>query len=158
MTEGKQCPRCVATSSGGPAMTLDDWIQQYLDAWNSHDGASVSEFMAEDVTYEDLPLGITCEGRDAIKAFVEQTEQLSKDYKWTSVSEQASADRYAFEWEIAGTHTGEVAGLPATNKPYRIRGVSIGRLDGEGKIKANRDYWDLANFMMQVGILPSPAV
>lgn len=135
---------------------MDGWIQQYLEAWNSHDGAEVAAFMADDVTYEDLPLGVISEGRDAIKAFVHETEQLSKDYKWTSVSEQASGDRYAFEWEIAGTHTGEVAGLPATNKPYRIRGVSIGRLDGDGKIKANRDYWNMADFMMQVGILPPP--
>jgi steroid delta-isomerase-like uncharacterized protein len=131
-------------------------MQRYLDAWSSHDGAKVAAFMAQDATYEDLALGVTHEGREAIKGFVEDAEQFSKDYKFTSVSEQASGDRYALEWEMAGTNTGEGGGLPATNKPYRIRGVSIGRLDSDGKIKENRDYWNMADYLMQVGLLPAP--
>jgi hypothetical protein len=46
---------------------------------------------------------------------------------------------------------------PSTNKPYRIHGVSIGRLESEGKIKTNRDYWNMADYLMQVGILPPPS-
>jgi steroid delta-isomerase-like uncharacterized protein len=57
---------------------------------------------------------------------------------------------------MSGTNTGDVAGLPATNKPYRIRGVSIGQLDREGKIERNRDYWNMADYLVQVGILPPP--
>jgi steroid delta-isomerase-like uncharacterized protein len=72
------------------------------------------------------------------------------------VSEQASGDQYALEWEMVGTNTGEAAGMPATNKPFRIRGVSVGILDADGKIKHNRDYWNLADYLMQVGILPPP--
>jgi steroid delta-isomerase-like uncharacterized protein len=135
---------------------MSDWMQQYIDAWDSHDAAKVVAFMAQDATYEDLALGVTHEGRAAIAAFVEEAEQFSKDYKFTGVSEQASGDRYALEWEMAGTNTGEAGGLPGTNKPYRIRGVSIGRLDADGKIKENRDYWNMADYLMQVGILPPP--
>jgi steroid delta-isomerase-like uncharacterized protein len=131
-------------------------MQHYLDAWNSHDGTRVAAFMAQDATYEDLALGATHKGREAIKEFVDETTQFSKDYRITSVSEQASGDQYALEWEMAGTNTGESGGLPATNKPYRIRGVSIGRLDAAGKIKENRDYWNLADYLIQVGILPAP--
>ena len=136
---------------------MNDWISQYLDAWNSHDGAKVAAFMAPDATYEDLALGVIHEGREAIKAFVDEAEQFSKDYTFTSVSEQASGDRYAFEWEMAGTNTGEGGGLPATNKSYRIRGVSIGRLDPDGKIEENRDYWNMVDYLTQVGLLPAPA-
>ena len=135
---------------------MSDWIAQYLDAWNSHDGKKVAAFMADDATYEDLALGVIHEGRDAIKAFVDEAEQFSKDYSFISVSEQASGDSYAFEWEMVGTNTGEAGGLPATNKPYRIRGVSVGRLDASGKIKMNRDYWNMADYLTQVGILPPP--
>ena len=133
---------------------MNGWMQQYLDAWDSHDAAKVVAFMAPDATYEDLALGVTHQGRDAIAAFVEEAEQFSKDYKFTAVSEQASGNRYALEWEMAGTNTGEAGGMPATNKPYRIRGVSIGQLDADGKIKENRDYWNLADYLTQVGILP----
>ena len=132
------------------------WMETYLDAWNGHDGSAVASFMAEDATYEDLALGVLHEGRDAIKSFVDEAEQFSKDYAFTSVSEQHSGDCYAMEWEMFGTNTGEAGGLPATNKPYRIRGVSIGRLDTRGKISQNRDYWNMADYLVQVGIPPAP--
>ena len=66
--------------------------------------------------------------------------EWSSDYRFVVVTAQASGDRYAFEWEMVGTDTGGFAGAPATGRPYRIRGVSIGHLDSEGKIAANRDY------------------
>jgi steroid delta-isomerase-like uncharacterized protein len=88
------------------------------------------------------------------QTFVQRSYEFSKDHKFVPVSEQSSSDSYAFEWEMIGTNTGEAAGLPATNKPFRIRGVSVGALDSSGKIKHNRDYWNMADYLMQVGILP----
>ena len=135
---------------------MTNWMQDYFTAWDTHDADGVVSFMAEDATYEDLALGATHTGHAAIRAFVVEAEEFSKDFRMKQVSEQASGESYAFEWEMYGTHTGEGGGLPATNKPYRIRGVSVGRLDGAGKIKQNRDYWNMADFLVQVGILPPP--
>ncbi len=135
---------------------MSTWMTDYLTAWNSHDGAKVTAFMADDASYEDVALGVVHEGHDAIAAFVDQAHHASKDYSFTSVSEQQVGDRYAMEWEMAGTNTGEGGGVPATNKPYRIRGVSIGQLDTAGKIKVNRDYWNMADYLRQVGILSPP--
>jgi steroid delta-isomerase-like uncharacterized protein len=110
--------------------------------------------MADDVLYEDLALGLVHEGKAAAAAFIQGTYEFSKDYKLVSVSEQSSGDSYAFEWEMIGTNIGEAAGLPATNKPFRNRAVSVGALDSNGKIKHNRDYWNMADYLVQVGILP----
>ena len=134
-----------------------DWMDRYLEAWNSHDGGQVAAFMAEAATYEDLALGAVHTGRDAIKAFAQEADNFSSDYRFTSISTQQSGTSYAMEWEMAGTNTGEGGGLPATNKPYKIRGVSIGVLDNEGKIRTNRDYWNMADYLVQVGILPPPS-
>jgi steroid delta-isomerase-like uncharacterized protein len=133
---------------------MSDWIQAYLDAWNSHDPAKVGAYMTTDATYEDLAIGVVHEGRAAIEAFVTAMHESSKDYRFTVVSQQQSGSQYAAEWEMTGTNTGENAGVPATNKPYRIRGVSVGRLDGDGKVVQNRDYWNMADYLTQVGILP----
>jgi steroid delta-isomerase-like uncharacterized protein len=135
---------------------MGSWMQDYLAAWNSHDGARVAAYMADDASYEDLALGQLHLGKAAIEAFANEAEQFSNDYAFVSVSEQTSGDSYAFEWEMFGTNTGEAGGLPATNKAYRIRGVSVGRLDADGKIRSNRDYWNLADYLAQVGILPRP--
>ena len=135
---------------------MASWMSDYLDAWNTHNGENVASYMADDVVYEDLAVGQVHEGRDAVAAFVQTGEDFSKDHRFVSVSEQSSGDQYAIEWEMIGTNTGEAAGLPATNKPFRIRGVSVGVLDAAGKIKRNRDYWNMADYLMQVGILPPP--
>jgi steroid delta-isomerase-like uncharacterized protein len=105
------------------------WMADYFDAWNSHDGNRVASFMADDVFYEDLALGQVHEGKAAITAFVQRSDVFSADYKFVSVSEQGSGDSYAFEWGMIGTNTGEAAGLPATNKPFRIRGASVGTME-----------------------------
>ena len=136
---------------------MGSWMQDYLAAWNSHDGTRVAAYMADDATYEDLALGQLHRGKTAIEAFVNEAEEFSKDYAFTSISEQGNGDSYALEWEMFGTNTGDAGGLPATNKPYRIRGVSIGRLDHGGKITTNRDYWNLADYLTPVGILPPPS-
>ena len=129
---------------------------RYLDAWNSHEAERVVEFMAAEAVYEDLALGQVHEGREAIAAFVATSSEFSSDHRFIAVSAQASGDAYAIEWEMVGTNDGPAGGFPATNKPYRIRGASIGSLDQDGLIVLNRDYWSLADYLGQVGLLPPP--
>jgi len=135
----------------------DEWLQRYFDASVSRDGARVAAFMAADATYEDVAAGVVYEGPEAIVAFMAQAFEVSADLQLTFMNGHSSGDRYTFEWEMVGTHTGEGAsGLPATNKPFRIRGISTGRRDREGNIKEQRDYWDMAAYLSQLGLLPPP--
>ena len=138
---------------------MDDSIpQRFVDAWNSHEGANLANLFAGDGTYEDLAIGAVHKGSNAIVAMIARSVAFSRDYRMTLVSEQANADHYAVEWEMAGTNTGEWGQLPATNKRFRFRAVSIGRLAADGKITENRDYYstaDLADFRAQAGLNPS---
>ena len=45
-------------------------------------------------------------------------------------------------------------GVPATGKAFAIRGVSIGVRE-DGLVLQNHDYWNLAGFLMQVGLMPA---
>jgi steroid delta-isomerase-like uncharacterized protein len=133
-----------------------EWVEQYLDAWNSHDGSQVATFMAAEVTYADHAGGAVYQGRDAVRSYVEQTHDFSSDYRFATVSVQADGRRYAVEWEMLGTNTGAAGGFPATDKPYRFPGASIGLLDADGRIISNSDYWNLAAFLVQVDLLRLP--
>ena len=62
---------------------------------------------------------------------------------------------YTKQWVMAGIHSGDIPGLPATGKPFRIRGCGVGRVDDD-KIVELTEYWNMAAFLMQVGILPTP--
>ena len=47
-----------------------------------------------------------------------------------------------------------LAFLP-TGRSFRVRGASIGKLDTSGRIIENRDYYNLAELLTQLGILPT---
>src|ERR1700728_1074249 len=130
----------------------DSFGQKFIDTWNSQDPKAISDLFAEDGTQEDLGVGDFYKGHESISAYV---VEMGSDYHLTLLSEQVSAHAYAIEWEVEGRHTSSIGGtLPPTNKPFRFRAVSVGRLDGDGKIVENRDYYNMAAVMAQLGLLP----
>ncbi len=57
---------------------------------------------------------------------------------------------------MSGTNDGadDERGFPATGMRFDIPGVSIGVLR-HGKIKENRDYWDMTTYLTQGGLMPA---
>ena len=136
-------------------MATIDW-NAYLDAWNRHDGAAVASFFTPGGAYEDVALGQRAEGTEGIRKFVDDVAvEFSSDYVMTLGHRVVAEDGYAAEWTFSGTHDGHHPMLPTTGKKYAIRGVSIGTIR-DGKIVENRDYWDMAAFLGQVGLMPAP--
>ncbi len=128
----------------------------YLEAWNKHDWDALVGFLAEDCVYEDVALGERHQGRDDIRNWIgEMTETLSTDFSFESKNAFMAGDDYALEWVFRGTHDRSSPQLPATGKGFEIPGASVGKLEG-GLIKENRDYWSIATFLMQVGVMPPP--
>jgi steroid delta-isomerase-like uncharacterized protein len=124
--------------------------------WSSRDPAKAVALYADDVVFEDVAMGVTVSGKAALKEFAAEGFKMSSDSTFTLITANASGDHFTIEWEVAGTHDGEGTGFPATNKSFRLRAVSIGRLNADGKIVEHRDYYNLATFLTQVGLLPAP--
>jgi steroid delta-isomerase-like uncharacterized protein len=111
--------------------------------------------MTDDCVYEDVTLGESHKGAEDIAAFVEgMAAGFSDDYGFTLVAAGSTEDHYWMEWVIRGTHNGTEGPFPATGKPFEIRGASVGTRH-DGKISSNRDYWDMATFLKQIG-MPQP--
>jgi steroid delta-isomerase-like uncharacterized protein len=146
---------------GGAASLLVDlpgWVRSYMDAWNAHDPAAVAEHMTDDVVYIDLGVNERMEGRAAVREFIAAMEtNFSSDYRFDFSGALVDGDSYATEWTMSGTNDGASPelGLPATGHRFAIPGVSIGRCR-DGKLAENRDYYDLAGYLMQVGLMPAP--
>ena len=133
------------------------WFIDYLDAWNRHDGGAVGGYFAADGVYTDVALNESNQGPAAIKAFVEKmAAEISSDYTFEPAGVPLVTDTgYALQWVMKGTNDRSSELLPATGKPFAIRGVSVGEIEN-GKIKVNTDYWSLAEFLSQVGAMPAP--
>jgi steroid delta-isomerase-like uncharacterized protein len=138
-------------------MDDDDWLQAYFDAARNRDADRMLDFMAEDASYEDVATGIVNRGREAIAAFLRQSLDIAADLELDYVDGCVCRDRYTFEWVMAGTHTGPGAsGLAPTNRRFSVRGISTGRRSPDGHISEHRDYWNLADYLRQLGLFPSP--
>jgi steroid delta-isomerase-like uncharacterized protein len=146
-------------SGAGPAAgAAADWARAYRDAWNAHDSAAVISFWADDGVHQDLALGGRFEGAAAVRAFVDGMETtFSTDYRFEPGTVVGDGEGYALEWTMVGTNdrADPEHGLPATGRSYRVPGVSVGRVR-DGRIVENRDYWNLADFLQQVGLMPRP--
>jgi steroid delta-isomerase-like uncharacterized protein len=67
----------------------------------------------------------------------------------------AEGDKVAVRRSYAGTHQGELLGIPPTGKQVRIGGISIFRLAG-GKIAEQWEQLDRLALMQQLGVVPLP--
>lgn len=50
-------------------MTHDDvqrWLDRYIEAWQTYDGATIADLFAEDAVYRYVPWGEPVKGRDTI--------------------------------------------------------------------------------------------
>ena len=54
------------------------------------------------------------------------------------------------EWTAAGTHTGNFPGLPASGRPFSIRGVTV-VVRQQGKIVRESIYYDMQEVRRQLG-------
>jgi steroid delta-isomerase-like uncharacterized protein len=142
-----------ANAQGGS----EDWARSYLQAWSSHDPEAVFAFVNDEIIYDDLALGEHMEGKAELREFISGLgETLSTDYRFElGTFVVANDETYALEWTMSGTNdrANTERGLPATGQSFRIPGISIGRLR-DGKITENHDYWNLAGYLMQVGLMP----
>ena len=131
------------------ARLLDEWTA----AWSSNDTPRLLRLFTEDVYYEDVPLGAVSRDRAALAGFATGVFDGFTDLKFERKSRFVSSDGRmgAIEWVFRGRQTKDFPGMPATDKPFEVRGSSIVEFR-DGKISRNSDYWDLATYMKQVGL------
>lgn len=129
---------------------------RYLGAWNRHAVDDILDFFAPEATYADMGLGASHTGHAALREFFADLERkFSSDYQFQPSFAAVNPDAYAMEWTMSGTHDRSGA-MPATNKRFVLHGVSVGELR-DGKIVRNADYWNMVEFLTQIGMLPAPA-
>jgi hypothetical protein len=139
------------------------WLDDYISAWLLHPLAGSTQgagalaqllsFMSQTVRYEDVPSGTVFVGHQGIKEMSEAAHQWSSDLAFKVLTRQMNGSLYAFETETTGTNTGNTGPMPATRRPFVLRGVSVGTVSADGLVEAHRDYWDLGSFLAQMGVL-----
>lgn len=132
---------------------LEHVLEQWVVAWSSGDVERLLPLFTDSVDYEDVPFAAASHGREALRDIAIGTFGGFADVKFELKSRFVAADGKSgtIEWIWRGRQTQDFPGLPATNKPFEVRGTTVVEFT-DGKISRNSDYWDLSTYMKQVGI------
>ena len=126
-----------------------EFMRQAFGAWNSHDPDKVVSFYTDDIVYEDVAYGVVNHGRSELHKFASGFFEAVPDLKLEVISTSLYKGHGAVEWVLSGTDKG----LYKTGKKFSVRGASVFEMRG-GKCSANKDFYDFATIMRQLGVLP----
>ena len=133
---------------------LEKTLEAWAADWSSPNVEHLLSLFTDNCIYEDVTFGVVNHGKTELKAFADEMFAAFPDFKVEQTGRFVAGEWAGMEWIISGTHKGDLPGMPATNKRFSIRGATILELES-GKIKRCSDYWDLATFLKQTGLMPS---
>ena len=130
-------------------------VEAWAEAWSSPNGLEkLFSLFTDDCVYEDLGTETFAHGKQELKAFFDTVFRAIPDFKTELTSQFIAGNWAGAECIWSGTQTGDFPGIPATNKSFSIRGASVFELHGN-KFKRCSDYWNMATYLRQAGLMPS---
>jgi steroid delta-isomerase-like uncharacterized protein len=127
----------------------------YQAGWNNEDADAIVATLTEDVYFEDVTLADVHQGRDAVHGFALHTFTTIPGAKLELVSYVDNGEEWASQWILRGKGMAANAGMPPSDKPWEVRGASVGKLAG-GLISESHDYWNMVALLVQLGVMPAP--
>lgn len=128
-------------------------LLEWAAAATAADGPRLAALFTEDAEYEDVAVAHISRGHQEIMDFTKVFSTGFPDmvFTITNVVYDDDANRAAAEWTMAGTHKGDMPGMPPANGgTCNLRGMSFLELR-DGKIARASDYWNMAEFLTQLG-------
>jgi steroid delta-isomerase-like uncharacterized protein len=113
------------------------------------------EFFAPDYVNHDPAASEDRHGPEELRQFLSMYRNAFPDMRFTIEDVVAEGDEVVVRWTLRGTHQGELMGIPPTNNPVTVRGMSIERVSN-AKIVETWDSYDALGLMQQLGVIPEP--
>jgi steroid delta-isomerase-like uncharacterized protein len=105
--------------------------------------------------YEVIATQAVYDGADEVMSYYTMTRTAFPDQRHDNVRLHHTDDAVIAEFDLLGTHLGELFGIPPTGKTFRCPVIAIFFFDGE-KIVIERIYFDTMTIMSQLGVAASP--
>ena len=135
--------------STDPKSVVMDWTATL----NRHDPDAAATYVSDDCVFTNVGTGRHAEGRPAVRNEFAALLARWSDVHIDTINILVDGGRFTKEWTLTGVHSGDLPGLPATGRSFRIRGAGVGQIR-DGKIIELTEYWNMAEFLTQVGAMP----
>ena len=126
-----------------------------LAAWNRGDAPGIVAFVAEDVIWRDVALGMPLHGRAALQAAAQAYMTAFPDLHIEVTSATLDGTRLVQEWTVTGTHRGELLGMPPTGRWTESYGAVITTFDDDAVMIEGALYWNPLAMLQQLGLAPA---
>ena len=123
--------------------------QQHLAHQNQGNTGALHQDYADHAVVEDSMHSAPFIGRAAIMERKGVGMAAIPDLQIQVTNRVAHGPQVVAEWIATGTHTGDFPGLPASNRPFSIHGVTV-VVRHEGKIVREAIYYDMGEVRRQL--------
>ena len=132
-------------------MSIKEAVRKELEALNRQDVEGVMAFYTDDVVFDDISLPEPLRGADAMREFMQGMYAAFPDLHVELRSLFGEEKIVAAEYDLIGTHKGEMEGHAPTGKTFRVRALSVYEYDGR-LFTRETFYWDSASMLGQLGL------
>ena len=127
--------------------------RRLAQVWNGRDPEAVEALFHPEAEFRDMAFDVEKRGLDDIRGMFRETWRGIPDLHSELHRVVADGAWVALEWTLTGTHHGDFPDLPATGRSVSLPGMSLLELR-DGRIARQRDYYDRAAFLEQLGLAP----
>lgn len=136
--------------------SVDGLLDDFQAALVGRDRSAFAACCALDVHYEDPLTGAPLRGLDALADHAARLWVAAPNTQVERAGARLTDGRFvAAPVHLAGTHTGELPGMPATRRAFSVHGVLYCELDPpRERLWRVRGFFDLYDASVQLGVLP----
>ena len=129
-------------------------VRAWTDALTRHDAEAALAYIGDDSVFTNTGTGQRFIGVAENRAHYVDLFAVWPDVHFETIKLFGSGEYFVKEWIMTGVHSGDLPGLPATGRSFRIQGAGVGVVRG-GKVADVTEYWNFATLLAQVGAVPA---
>jgi steroid delta-isomerase-like uncharacterized protein len=127
----------------------------FEEVWNQKNVDAVDGLMASNYLHHDPNEPTPVSGIAGYKQFIAKYMTAFPDLRFTLDDSIVDGQNVVTRWTVAGTHQGDLPGIPKTGKRITLTGTTIARVEN-GKFVESWNHWDALGMLQQLGVLPKP--
>jgi steroid delta-isomerase-like uncharacterized protein len=127
-----------------------DIVREHMESENRHE-FDVTMATFDHPRYEIVPTGDVYDGPEEVASYFQMTRAAFPDQRNENATLRVADDAVVVEFDLLGTHRGELRGLPPSGRSFRCRVCAIFEFrPGSDRIVCERVYFDTATIARQL--------
>ena len=133
---------------------IREFEREFVDeVWNERNYDFIAETHGDEYVGRWFDVGGSDVDQDGLEAFIREAHAGFSDFEMSVEFVLAEDETGVTGFTVSGTHDGEYAGIPATDRTVTVPGIMAHRFE-DGKVVEAWAVWDALGQLQQLGVLP----